>query len=69
MRFGARVRQTDFSHLAKILGAVVLEFMIQAGTSAGTSYSDLSFCDRASQRAGQGVDEATQQIVRNELQL
>jgi type IV secretion system protein VirB10 len=56
-------------HLAKILGAVVLGSVIQAGTSAGTSYSDPSFSDRARQGAGQGVNEATQQIVRKELQL
>ena len=56
-------------HLAKILGAVVLGSVIQAGTSAGTSFSDPSFSDRARQGAGQGVNEATQQIVRKELQL
>ena len=56
-------------HLAKILGAVVLGSVIQAGASAGTSYADPSFSDRARQGAGQGVNEATQQIVRKELQL
>jgi hypothetical protein len=56
-------------HLSRILGAVVLGSLIQAGTSAGTSYTDPTFSDRARQGAGQGVNEATQQIVRKELQL
>ena len=56
-------------HLGRILTAVILGSLIQAGTSAGTSYTDPSFSDRARQGAGQGVNEATQQIVRKELQL
>jgi type IV secretion system protein TrbI len=56
-------------HLSRILGAVVLGSLIQAGTAAGTSYTDPTFSDRARQGAGQGINEATQQIVRKELQL
>lgn len=56
-------------HLSRLLGAVVLGSLIQAGTSAGSNYTDPSFGDRVRQGAGQGVNEATQQIVRKELQL
>lgn len=56
-------------HIARLVGAVLLGSLIQAGTSAGTSYVDPTFSDRARQGAGQGINEATQQIVRKELQL
>lgn len=56
-------------HLTRLLGAVVLGSLIQAGTSAGTSYTDPGFSDRFRQGSGQGVNEGTQQIVRKELQL
>jgi type IV secretion system protein VirB10 len=56
-------------HVARLVGAVLLGSLIQAGTSAGTSYTDPTFSDRARQGAGQGINEATQQIVRKELQL
>ena len=56
-------------HLTRLLGAVVMGSLIQAGTSAGTSYTDPGFADRFRQGSGQGVNEATQQIVRKELQL
>jgi type IV secretion system protein VirB10 len=56
-------------HLARILTAVVLGSVIQAGASAGTSYTDPTFAGLARQGAGQGVNEATQQVVRKELQL
>jgi type IV secretion system protein VirB10 len=56
-------------HLGRLLTAVLLGSLIQAGTSAGTSYVDPTFTDRARQGAGQGVNEATQQLVRKELQL
>jgi len=56
-------------HLGRILTAVVLGSIIQAGTNAGTSYTDPTFAGLARQGAGQGVNEATQQIVRKELQL
>jgi len=51
------------------VGAVLLGSLIQAGTSAGTSYTDPTFSDRAKQGAGQGINEATHQIVRKEMQL
>lgn len=56
-------------HLGRILTAVVLGSVIQAGAAAGTSYSDPTFAGLARQGAGQGLNEATQQIVRKELQL
>lgn len=56
-------------HITRLVGAVLLGSLIQAGTSAGTSYVDPTFSDRARQGAGQGINEATQQIVRKELQL
>jgi len=56
-------------HLGRVLTAVVLGSVIQAGASAGTSYSNPTFAGVARQGAGQGVNEATQQIVRKELQL
>jgi type IV secretion system protein VirB10 len=56
-------------HLGRLLTAVLLGSVIQAGTNAGTSYTDPTFAGLARQGAGQGVNEATQQIVRKELQL
>ena len=56
-------------HLMRLLGAVLLGSVIQAGTAAGTSYTNPSFTDLARQGAGQGVNEATQQIVRKELNI
>jgi type IV secretion system protein TrbI len=56
-------------HMSRLLTAVLLGSLIQAGTSAGTSYVDPTFSDRARQGTGQGVNDATQQLVRKELQL
>jgi type IV secretion system protein VirB10 len=56
-------------HLLRLLSAVLLGSVIQAGTAAGTSYTNPSFADLARQGAGQGVNEATQQIVRKELNI
>ena len=56
-------------HITRLVGAVLLGSLIQAGTASGTSYVDPTFSDRARQGAGQGINEATQQIVRKELQL
>jgi type IV secretory pathway VirB10-like protein len=56
-------------HLFRLLSAVVLGSVIQAGTSAGTSFTNPSFADLARQGAGQGVNDATQQIVRKELNI
>jgi type IV secretion system protein VirB10 len=56
-------------HLGRILTAVLLGSVIQAGAAAGTSYTDPTFTGLARQGAGQGVNEASQQIVRKELQL
>jgi len=56
-------------HLGRLLGAVVLGSLIQAGTAAGSNYVDPTFEDRMRQGAGQGVNDATQQMVRKELQL
>ena len=56
-------------HVARLVGAVLLGSLIQAGTAAGTSYTDPTFPDRARQGVGQGINEATQQVVRKELQL
>ena len=56
-------------HLSRILTAVLLGSVIQAGTAAGTSYTDPTFAGLARQGAGQGINEATQQIVRKELLL
>lgn len=56
-------------HLTRLLNAVLLGSLIQAGTSAGTSYTNPSFADLAREGAGQGVNEATQQIVRKELNI
>ncbi len=56
-------------HIARLMGAVLLGSLIQAGAAAGTSYTDPTFAGLARQGAGQGVNEATQQIVRKELQL
>jgi type IV secretion system protein VirB10 len=56
-------------HLLRLLGAVVLGSIIQAGADAGTSYANPSYTDLARQGFGQGVNDATQQITRKELNI
>jgi type IV secretion system protein VirB10 len=56
-------------HLLRLLSAVVLGSVIQAGTTAGTSYTNPTFADLARQGAGAGINDATQQIVRKELNI
>lgn len=54
-------------HIGRLLTAVVLGSIIQAGADAGTSYANPSFADLARQGFGQGVNDATQQITRKEI--
>jgi type IV secretion system protein VirB10 len=54
-------------HLVRLMTAVVLGSIIQAGADAGTSYANPSFADLARQGFGQGVNDATQQVTRREL--
>src|SRR6185437_13666302 len=56
-------------HLVRLLSAVVLGSIIQAGADAGTSYANPSFADLARQGFGQGVNIATQQITRRDLNV
>ncbi len=56
-------------HLVRLLTAVVLGSVIQAGTTAGTSYTNPSVVDIARQGAGAGINDATQQIVHKELNI
>jgi type IV secretion system protein VirB10 len=56
-------------HLLRLATAVVLGSLIEAGAQSGTNYTFPSYTDRARQGAGQGVNEATQQIVRKELSV
>jgi len=56
-------------HLGRLLTAVVLGSVIEAGAQSGTNYTFPTVADRARQGAGQGVNEATQQIMRKELNL
>ncbi len=56
-------------HLGRLITAVVLGSLIEAGAQSGTNYTVPTFTDRARQGAGQGVNEATQQIVRKELSV
>lgn len=59
-------------HIWRLLGAVVLGSVIQAGVQAGSNVgygSEQSFSDRARQGIGAGVSDATQQLTRKELQI
>jgi type IV secretion system protein VirB10 len=56
-------------HIAQLLTAVVLGSVIQAGTNTGINYTNPSFADLARQGFGQGVNDATQQIVRKQLNV
>jgi len=60
-------------HIWRLLTAVVLGSVIQAGTQAGSSVNSFggstSFSDAARQGIGSGVNDATQQIVRKELNI
>lgn len=58
-------------HILRLLTAVVLGSVIQAGVQSGTSvgYGSQSFGDAAKQGVGSGVSDATQQLTRKELQL
>lgn len=59
-------------HIGRLLSAVVLGSVIQAGAQAGTSTSALgttSAGDAARQGIGNGINTATQQIVRKELAI
>lgn len=58
-------------HIWRLLGAVVLGSVIQAGAQAGSNvgYGPQSFSDSARQGIGSGVSDATQQLTRKELQI
>ena len=56
-------------HLGRLLTAVVLGSIIQAGAESGTNYTFPTYTDLARQGAGEGVNQATQQIVRKELSV
>lgn len=58
-------------HIWRLLSAVVLGSVIQAGVQSGTNvgYGPQSFSDSARQGIGAGVSDATQQLTRKELQI
>lgn len=59
-------------HLFRLLSAVVIGSIVQAGAQAGTSTSVVgqqSFQDSARQGVGQGVNQATQGLLRKELNI
>jgi type IV secretory pathway VirB10-like protein len=58
-------------HIWRLLGAVVLGSVIQAGAQSGGNlgYGSQTFGDTARQGLGSGVSDATQQMTRKELQL
>lgn len=58
-------------HIWRLLGAVVLGSVIQAGAQSGTNvgYGPQSFSESARQGIGAGVSDATQQLTRKELQI
>lgn len=58
-------------HILRLLGAVVLGSVLQAGAQSGTNVgiSDQTIGDRARQGIGSGISSSTNQMVRKELQL
>jgi type IV secretory pathway VirB10-like protein len=58
-------------HILRLLTAVVLGSLLQAGAQAGTSVgiAEQSFWDRARQGIGSGINSSAQNIVRKELNV